>query len=84
MSLIDLKKKTRIVLEKRALPQPPRCRVGPVSYTHLDVYQSQGQDLLAPFPGPICTLYCGTPSGSRLAGSAYRRYRSIPHVRESP
>ncbi len=28
MSLIDLKKKTRIVLEKRALPQPPRCRVG--------------------------------------------------------
>jgi hypothetical protein len=28
MALIDLKKKTRIVLEKRALPQPPRCRVG--------------------------------------------------------
>lgn len=28
MSLIDLKKKTRIVLEKRALPQVPRCRVG--------------------------------------------------------
>jgi len=28
MSLIDLKKKTRIVLDKRALPQPPRCRVG--------------------------------------------------------
>jgi len=28
VSLIDLKKKTRIVLDKRALPQPPRCRVG--------------------------------------------------------
>jgi len=28
MALIDLKKKTRIVLDKRALPQPPRCRVG--------------------------------------------------------
>jgi hypothetical protein len=28
MALIDLKKKTRIVLDKRALPQPPHCRVG--------------------------------------------------------
>jgi hypothetical protein len=28
MALIDLKKKTRIALDKRALPQPPHCRVG--------------------------------------------------------